>query len=213
MAVQGQFYLMGIIFALALAVITRIPRKGGLRESRFPTVQQIAGPILIIITIVSFAYASRHGLYGTGENYYSTWSRAWELTLGAVLAIYGSKIKVSEFLGTIMTVVGLIALFFTGALIADSTAYPGPLSLLPLGGAVLILVGGSSSARISGLIVSRFSRVIAAIAYALSVHMAARYLSSSASAPAAAHHVLCPPIFPAGLAISHMRSTWGTGHC
>src|SRR5690625_7357477 len=55
MAVQGQFYLMGIIFALALAVITRIPRKGGLREPRFPTVQQIAGPILIIITIVSFA--------------------------------------------------------------------------------------------------------------------------------------------------------------
>ena len=167
MAVQGQFYLMGIIFALALAVITRIPRKGGLRESRFPTVQQIAGPILIIITIVSFAYASRHGLYGTGENYYSTWSRAWELTLGAVLAIYGSKIKVSEFLGTIMTVVGLIALFFTGALIADSTAYPGPLSLLPLGGAVLIIVGGSSGGRISGLMASKFSRWLGDIAYAL----------------------------------------------
>src|SRR5699024_11413453 len=92
MAVQGQFYLMGIIFALLLAAITRIPRKGGLRESRFPTVAQIAGPILIVITIVSFAYASRHGLYGTCANYYSTWSRAMELKLGEVLAIYVNMI-------------------------------------------------------------------------------------------------------------------------
>ncbi|MGP5160899.1 acyltransferase family protein [Corynebacterium casei] len=181
MAVQGQFYLMGIIFALVLAAIIRFRPTGGLRPSRFPSVNQIAGPILIVITVVSFAYASRHGLYGTGENYYSTWSRAWELTLGAVLAIYGSKIKVSEFLGNVMTIVGLIALFFTGAIIADSTAYPGPLSLLPLGGAVLIILGGGSGGRISGLMASKQARWLGDIAYALYLwHWPLLILSTSA---------------------------------
>lgn len=181
MAVQGQFYLMGIIFALVLAAITRIPRQSGLRQSRFPSVQQIAGPILIVITIVSFLYASRHGLYGTGENYYSTWSRAWELTLGAVLAIYGSKLRVSPFFGNIMTIVGLIALFFTGAIIADSTAYPGPLSLLPLGGAVLIIIGGSSGGKVSGIMASKPARWLGDIAYALYLwHWPLLILSTSA---------------------------------
>ncbi|MFH0410831.1 acyltransferase family protein [Corynebacterium sp. L4756] len=181
MAVQGQFYLMGIIFALLLASIMRFKPTGGLRPQRFPTVNQIAGPILIIITIVSFAYASRHGLFGTGENYYSTWSRAWELTLGAVLAIYGSKIRVSVLLGNIMCVVGLLALFFTGAIIADSTAYPGPLSLLPLGGAVLIIIGGGAGGKMSGIMASKTARWFGDIAYSLYLwHWPLLILSTSA---------------------------------
>src|SRR5699024_5691316 len=68
---------------------------------------------------------------------------------------------------TLFRSVGLIALFFTGALIADSTAYPGPLSLLPLGGAVLIIIGGSSGGRVSGLMASKFARWLGDIAYAL----------------------------------------------
>ena len=143
MAVQGQFYIMGIAFALLLAAIMKFrPKQQSLGKRSFPTVNQIAGPILIVVTIVSFAYASRHGLYGTPENYYSTWSRAWELTLGAVLAIYGSSWKIPARLYDLFTGLGLLMLIFTGAIIADTTAYPGPLSLLPLGGAVLIILGG-----------------------------------------------------------------------
>ena len=98
MAVQGQFYIMGIAFALILAAIMKLrpaPDPKRLKQVRFPTVNQIAGPILIVVTVASFAYASRDGLYGTAANYYSTWSRAWELTLGAVLAIYGTKWNIS----------------------------------------------------------------------------------------------------------------------
>ena len=133
MAVQGQFYIMGIAFALTLAAIMKLrPKQKRLGKRSFPTVNQIAGPILIVVTIVSFAYASRHGLYGTPENYYSTWSRAWELTLGAVLAIYGSSWKIPPRFYDLFTGLGLLMLVFTGAIIADTTAYPGPLSLLPL---------------------------------------------------------------------------------
>lgn len=49
MAVQGQFYLMGIFFALGLAAFMRLrPKKSGLKAQRFPSVNSIAGPILQI---------------------------------------------------------------------------------------------------------------------------------------------------------------------
>lgn len=166
MSVQGQFYLMGIAFALVLAAIMKLkPKNKPLRAAKWPTVNQIAGPILIVATVASFAYACRFGWYGTPENYYSTWSRAWELTLGAVLAIYGAKWAVPQRFADAVTGLGLVALLFTGALISDSTAYPGPLSLLPLGGAVLIIVGGGG--RISRAMASKKARWLGDIAYSL----------------------------------------------
>lgn len=168
MAVQGQFYIMGIAFALILAAIMKLrpaPDPKRLKQVRFPTVNQIAGPILIVVTIASFAYASRDGLYGTAANYYSTWSRAWELTLGAVLAIYGTKWNISSRFSNLFTGLGLVCLAFTGAIIAETTAYPGPLSLLPLGGAVLIILGGGGS--ISRHMASKKARWLGDVAYPL----------------------------------------------
>ena len=113
MAVQGQFYVMSIALALGLGLLVRALGR------RTLTVQKIAGPILVI------------GLYGPAANYYSTWSRAWELTLGGVLAIYGTKLAIPQRFSNFFTGFGLLALICTGALIANTTAYPGPLSLLP----------------------------------------------------------------------------------
>lgn len=166
MAVQGQFYLIGILFALGLAAFMRLrPKNTGLTPQRFPTVNSIAGPILIVVTIASFAYASRDGLFGTPENYYSTWSRAWELTLGAVLVIYGSRLQMPQRLSNIATAVGLAALACTGLVISDTLAFPGPLSLLPIGGAVLIIIGSGGS--FSRVLTSRISRWLGDIAYPL----------------------------------------------
>lgn len=134
MSVQGQFYLAAIAFALLLAALLR---------SRREHITRVAGPILIVVTIVSFAYASRFGVYGTPDNYYSTFSRLWELSLGAVLVIYGSRITMPRWLADVAGVIGLVLLFATGIIVEDSTAYPGPLSLIPLGGAVLLVLGGN----------------------------------------------------------------------
>ena len=172
MSVQGQFYLMGIAFALLMAaVVQHHNRRVRLSEGRTVTgahaisVGRIAGPILILVTIISFAYASRFGLYGTADNYYSTWARMWELTMGGVLAIYGAQIRIPARLYDVFTGAGLLLVVCTGALIADSTAFPGPLSLIPLGGAVLIIVGGGG--YLSRLLASRRARWLGDIAYCL----------------------------------------------
>ena len=166
MAVQGQFYLIGIFFALGLAAFMRLrPKNTGLREQRFSSINSIAGPILLVVTVASFAYASRDGLFGTPENYYSTWSRAWELTLGAVLVIYGSHLRMPQHLSNLATAVGLAALACTGLVISDTLAFPGPLSLLPIGGAVLIIIGSGGS--FSRVLTTRVSRWLGDIAYPL----------------------------------------------
>lgn len=160
MAVQGQFYAAGIAFALLLGGVWRWIRSRrkdkmdadptldlNLNGQRF--MYKVAGPILVIVTIASFAYAARFGLVGTPLNYYSTFSRAWELTLGGVLAIYFTRLHVGRTLGFILVLLGLAAIFATGFVITETTAFPGPLTLLPLGGAALVIIGGASNNLLS----------------------------------------------------------------
>ncbi len=166
MSVQGQFYIMGITFAIVLAAIAKVRRhaaRGDFDGRAF--VFNIAGPVLILVTLASFIYASRHGFFGTPENYYSTWSRTWELTLGAVLAIYGSRIKLAPRVADIFAILGLLLLASTGAFIANVTAYPGPLSLVPLGGAIFIIMGGEG--KVAGLMASKSMRWLGDVAYSL----------------------------------------------
>ncbi len=166
MAVQGQFYLLSIAFAFALGGIVKlISRRASLATQQRVSVRGIAGPLLIVATVASFVYASRYGLYAPASNYYDTWARAWELTLGGVLAIYGHRWSVPQRYSNFFTGLGLFALTVTGLLIADSTAFPGPLSLLPLGGAVLIIVGGGGS--FSKAMASGPARWLGDIAYSL----------------------------------------------
>lgn len=178
MSVQGQFYLAGIIFALILGAIWRGVRSRrkdkmdadpslslNLDGQRF--MYRVAGPILIMVTIASFAYAARFGLYGTPLNYYSTFSRTWELTLGAVLAIYCTRVNVGRVLGFVLVLVGLAAIFATGFVVTETTAFPGPLTLLPLGGAALVIIGGASGNVLSRLMSRGVVRWLGTIAYSL----------------------------------------------
>ncbi|QPK78436.1 acyltransferase [Corynebacterium lizhenjunii] len=160
MSVQGQFYLAAILGSLLLGwLIHRVARAKHLN------VHRVAGPLLILITLVSFAYASRYGLFAPPANYYDTFSRTWELTLGGVLAVYSHQWSIPQRLADFFTGFGLLALALTGVLIADTTAYPGPLSLLPLGGAALIIVGGGG--KLSAALASRPVRWLGDIAYPL----------------------------------------------
>ncbi|MEJ5919461.1 acyltransferase family protein [Corynebacterium sp. H78] len=139
MSVQGQFYVFAIALGTVATLLNRLFRlRNSERISLF-----VIGPILIAITIASFWWASRDGLYGTMESYYSTLSRAWQLTLGGVLGIYASRIRLPKAISGPAAVVGLFMLVATGAVIPTTLAFPGPLSLLPIGGAVLVILSTS----------------------------------------------------------------------
>lgn len=156
MAVQGQFYLM----AIGLAMLVIWVRRTGLDISK------LVGPLLVVVTVASFIYAWM--LHGVDQqlNYYSTWSRLWQLTLGALLALYGSHLTLPNRLRVAATWIGLAMVLTTGFIFDGASAFPGPAALYPIGGAVLIIAGGGYG-RLAQALAHRWMRWLGDIAYAL----------------------------------------------
>ncbi|MDR7329636.1 acyltransferase family protein [Corynebacterium guangdongense] len=156
MAVQGQFYLGAIAFSLGLAYLFR---------GRRHLVQRVAGPILVALTLVSFAYATWEQFHNQPLNYYSTFSRSWELTLGAALAVYGGRVVFAPLMREIMTALGLLMVVTTGMLFDGATLFPGPAALFPIGGAVLIILGGTGGSSVGAVLASRPLLWLGRVAY------------------------------------------------
>lgn len=156
MSVQGQFYVFAITLGLVLAWLAR---SRGLDAEG---VRRIAGPILIVITAASFLWACRHGLVGTPGNYYSTFSRAWELTLGGVLALYQGRLRLPRW----SALLGMAMIAVTGIIVSETFVFPGPVALLPVSGAVLVILSGGRNAA-SRALTSPFSLWLGNIAYSL----------------------------------------------
>ncbi|STC68184.1 acyltransferase family protein [Corynebacterium pilosum] len=160
MSVQGQFYLIGILFAIGVAWWAR--RRNTPRDVAKRTV----GVILLVVTIVSFLWASRFGLVGTPDNYYSTFSRMWELTLGGLLAIMAHRLTVPAKVAPWTAGLGVFMITITGFAIPTSLAFPGPLALLPLTGAMLVIIS-TGNHPVSRVLSSKPATWLGSIAYSL----------------------------------------------
>ncbi len=154
MSVQGQFYLMAVALTM---VIIWLRRTGRDLSSR-------VGPLLAVVTVVSFLYAWWLHSVNQPLNYYSTWSRMWELTLGGLLAIYASRVMLAPWVKEVFTWVGLAMVLSTGFFLDGAALFPGPATLYPIGGAVLVILGGG---RLAGVLGNRFMRWLGDIAYPL----------------------------------------------
>ncbi|WIM66905.1 acyltransferase family protein [Corynebacterium breve] len=160
MSVQGQFYLFAILFALAVAWFSQ--RKNVPDEK----VRRASAIILGVITVASFVYASRYGIIGTADNYYSLFSRMWEMTLGAVLALVVYRVTVPKRIAPWTSLLGVVMITITGFVITTSLAFPGPLALLPLTGAVLVIIS-SGDHWMTRMLGSKSATWLGDIAYSL----------------------------------------------
>lgn len=135
MAVQVQIY----IFLIALIVIcVKIADYFGKEAKRLVTA------IVSIFAIASFVFATWMIQYNQVENYYSTFSRFWEIALGGLVGMYLlDKVILSPLLRWISTIVGIVLIVGTGFVINGVEQFPGPLTLVPLTGAMLIIFSGN----------------------------------------------------------------------
>ena len=151
MAVQGQFYVLAI--AVAMVVIWT-------GRSRW------VAPFLIAVTLASFAYACWQWWEFQPLNYYSTWTRMWQLTLGALLALHGHRLSPAPWVRQVFTAVGLALVLSTGFLLDGALLFPGPAALYPIGGAVLVILGAGSG-PVATALAHRSMRWLGDIAYPL----------------------------------------------
>lgn len=140
MSIQGQFYLIWfVLFAGVLMVI----KKFSVKNTRF-----VLNTVLITLAVLSFSYS----IYLTEVNqplaYFHTFTRVWEFSLGGLLCINLSYIRVNKMMAFLLGWLGLIGLVLTGALFNVSEMFPGYVALWPIICAIFILLSGTTRTKL-----------------------------------------------------------------
>ena len=148
LSVEEQFYL---VFPLALVFVWQLSRRNGF--FRFTPVIAVAG---ISVLSFSLALAGSTGLVTLRDpflnnivfGFYSPLPRAWEFAVGSLLALVlvkQRKRNLSPFLALMLAAIGIVMLFSSLWLITDETPFPGPWTLLPVTGTLLLILAGTDS--------------------------------------------------------------------
>jgi len=141
LAIEEQFYLVWPTLLLAVTWFWR-KRGGSLRPAIWVTLAvTLVGSLLLGIHLTEDQPAAA---------YFSTFGRAWELALGAGLAVLGA-VRIPRALAAGVGWAGLAAIVYAAVVFDAGTPFPGTAALLPtLGAACLILAGSSVHARAKG---------------------------------------------------------------
>lgn len=161
LSVEEQFYLVWpLLIVVAFLAATRLARSG----------RAFVLPIAITGVVASFIWC----VYLTRSNqtaaYFSTPARAWELGLGAVLAVVQTHItRLPDALRAAGAWAGLGMIAASSLIYTDSTAFPGSAAVLPVLGSGLVLA--SSNPRFgpghAGLLNNRVAKYLGNISYSL----------------------------------------------
>lgn len=160
LAVQAQFFLIFPLIALVISWIVRTP------EARVRALWVVVGAA----TIASFAFAWKFNATDPSAAYFHTFARAWELGVGGIVAgLWMRGIVIPERLRPATGWIGLAMIVACGFLIDGGSAYPGPLALMPIGGAAIVLLssGGSNRFAASRFLSSRILVRFDAISYGM----------------------------------------------
>jgi peptidoglycan/LPS O-acetylase OafA/YrhL len=143
LSVEEQFYL---VWPWLMVIVLFAVAKAGAASLRGRRVA--VGAVMALIVAASFAFAMWETATTPTVAYFSTFSRAWELGVGAVLAAASPlfvrlPLAVRVVLGW-LGLAGVIASFF---LVSDTTPFPGPWAALPVLATAFIVVGGIGGAQ------------------------------------------------------------------
>ena len=130
LSVEEQFYVFWP------AIVLLVARVRGNFDRRI-------GIVAVSITVVSLALS----IWLTHANepwaFFSLPTRAWELGLGASLAISAARLRrIPELPAAIAAWVGLAMVAISGVILSTKTPFPGVAALLPTIGSALVIAGG-----------------------------------------------------------------------
>jgi peptidoglycan/LPS O-acetylase OafA/YrhL len=132
LAVEEQFYVFWPILIILCAVIGRRKYRHAL------TIGVIAA-----LTLVTLYYSVKISSSNKPTAYFSLQTRAWELGLGALVALTADRwARLPSVFARIFGWAGLTAILATSVLYTDRTVYPGIAALVPVAGTALLIGSG-----------------------------------------------------------------------
>ena len=163
LSVEEQFYVMWplllVISSLVWLGVRRRRTKTGQSGSRPSQGAQSGGtrrPNMRVVVLVLGAVAAASffaSIQQTAQSpswaYYSILTRAWELAIGALVALSVSRTaRLDRRIAVLATWAGVACIVVAALAFDDQTAYPSDSALLPVAGAaVIIAAGGAASKR------------------------------------------------------------------
>jgi peptidoglycan/LPS O-acetylase OafA/YrhL len=132
LSVEEQFY---VVFPTIFLLVAGIRSRGSLRVRM--------SVVLGIIIVGSYSLSIVQTASNPTAAYFSPFTRAWELGLGALVAVATSWLKgVPQIMAWVMSWAGLFAIVGAAFIFGPQTAYPGSLVAIPVVGAAMIIAGG-----------------------------------------------------------------------
>jgi peptidoglycan/LPS O-acetylase OafA/YrhL len=136
LAVEEQFYLVAPLLLMGLCWLA-----GRLARPRMGVL--VTG--VVVLTVASFVHSVTFSLSSHDTAYFATTTRMWELTVGGLLALLGARMRLAPAARAVSGWVGLGAIAVSALTFTTAMAFPGWLAIVPVLGAVLVIVAGMPS--------------------------------------------------------------------
>ncbi|HEV8063430.1 MAG TPA: acyltransferase, partial [Acidimicrobiales bacterium] len=149
LSVEEQFYALWPALLWATSFVWwRRRRRSDLTARRSTAPVSVA---LGLVAVVSLAISIMQSGPSPSWDYFSLLTRAWELAAGGLLALHPTVFRrLGDGLAEVLTWGGLAAVGVSAWLFSDATPFPGWATLLPVGGAVLLIGCGSVGEQTRG---------------------------------------------------------------
>lgn len=154
LAVEEQYYLL---FPLGLMLVWRLGKRG-------------LWFVLALCAVVSFILSEWMLAHRPSAAFYLLPTRAWELLIGALAALYlidGSKNSSPKYICELGAVVGLAMILSAIFFFDKTTPFPGRGALLPTVGAALIILCARQTTIVGRLLGQQFLVGVGLISYSL----------------------------------------------
>ncbi|WP_427171552.1 acyltransferase family protein [Arthrobacter sp. 92] len=163
LAVEEQFYFVWPW--IMLAALVWLGRRGIARSRSL----QVAGFLIALLSLASFVWSIAETSSNPGAAYYSSFSRAWELGLGAMLAFAVPMCeRIPDRLRPILANVGLLGILASIFVLTPTSAFPGPGALLPVVSTALVIGAGcGGSHKFLPVLTNPVSRYLGDISFSL----------------------------------------------
>ncbi|MFG2056729.1 acyltransferase family protein [Micromonospora sp. NPDC048930] len=162
LSVEEQFYVVWpVLLLLVLGLAARRGRQGS--RSRWTV-----GAVLGTVVLGSIAFAIREVSDQPTVAYFSTFSRAWELGVGALLAVAAPLLaRIPAPARPAYQWLGLTGLVVSVLTITAQTPFPVPGAFLSVISAALVIAGGVGGQRLMVPLTNRAVRYVGDISYSL----------------------------------------------
>lgn len=167
LSVEEQFY---VVWPIVIVLVLWLAGRAALGRAGRGGIVLAAATAL---TVASFAWAMHETRTDEAFAYFSTLSRAWELGVGAIVAILAqySTRRVPHAVAPWLGLAGTAGILVSCFVIAPTPGFPAPSGLLPVLSTALVLAAGLSAGRrydrVNLLLTNRVANYVGDISYSL----------------------------------------------